>query len=225
MAAEETFGIKISDEEASAITTPGEFADCVLRLVARTGKSAPCFSQSRFYQIRTALINAFGEPRERIRPRTPLRDFIRNEHTRADWQAFRQALQAEGLNLPKLQHARWVNVADTAAVLGIPAVGVMLLIFLQIHPALIVGAFFVLLILTGVLLDRIPEGKYIPAQFQTVASLIPYIGSSTKPDVQTVWTRESVLATIFLLTHEQLGVPMENISEHSHFYDDLGMDQ
>ena len=223
MAAEETFGIEISDEEANAITTPGQFADCVLRHIT-TGKAAPCFSQSRFYQIRTALINAFGIPRARIRPHTPLRDFISDDHTRADWQTLRRALKAEGFALPELPQPRWVIGAVMAAGAGIAIVGTLTFIAMQMNAAIIFIVFLLMFVLTVGLPSALPEGKRITAKFQTVADLIPYIGSSAKPDKQTVWTRESVLATIFLLTSEQLGVPIADISEHSSFYDDLGMD-
>jgi acyl carrier protein len=219
MAGEETFGIQIPDEDACAITTPGQFADCVMRFV-NTGK-APCFSQSRFYLLRSALINTFGVPRERIRPHTPLRDFIKNDHTREDWLALRQTLRAEGLGLPELQHQypRWLPFVHW----GIPIAGAIPFIFLKIHLLGVFAVFLSLLILTSIVLYG-PEGKHIPARFQTVASLIPCLGSIRKTDKQTVWTRESVLATIVFLTHEQLGVPIDDISEHSRFYDDLHMD-
>jgi acyl carrier protein len=221
LAVEETFGIQISDEDAGAVSTLGDFADCVMRLVG-TDKTAPCFSQKRFYRIRSARINAFGIPRKRIRPHTPLRDFIRKGNTRKDWQAFRLALEAEGIGLPALHQPQWFSCSVRWGLSLVWMITVIPLI-MRVHPLVSIAIYLALIVPAIVLLEAI-GGWRIPARFQTVASLIPSTGNVTQGEQTTVWTRDAVLATLFKLTSEQLGVPIEEIKEYSRFHEDLRMD-
>ncbi|GHU21790.1 hypothetical protein FACS189488_01060 [Betaproteobacteria bacterium] len=233
LAVEETFGIQITDEDACAIATPGDFADCVMRIVVRPDKNAPCFSQNRFYRIRSALVNALGIPRKRICPHTPLREIIRRDSTRADWQAFKLALNEKGLGLPELEHPWWFWCFFLAVQWFIPAAGAMAFAIMLGELNVTFPVLCLALMVLGVVMSNSIRGWMsdtiggwrIPARLQTVASLIPSYSGAITPDEQTtVWTREAVLATIIRLTHEQLGVPIEEIKEHSYLIDDLGMD-
>jgi acyl carrier protein len=220
MAIEEEFGIQVPDEDAQNIGTPGQFADYVMARVRTDGSknNAVCLSQNSFYILRSALMRVFGVPRNQIRPDTPLRDIF-GEQPEKNWKMFKQVLAEKGFRCPALQPADWFLIA---LMLGIPATVTAGLGFAGMPGWILPIVFIIMVLLTGFVHVKVVPDMIVsePIKFETVASLVPYV-VKTK---QEVWTRESVLRTIFLITSEQLNIPLENIKEDSHFVKDLGVD-
>ncbi|MDR2128478.1 MAG: phosphopantetheine-binding protein [Burkholderiaceae bacterium] len=219
MAVEDTFGIQISDEDALNLRTPGRLADYVMARVRTDGsKNAVCASQNSFYALRSALMRVFGVPRNQIRPDTPLRGIV-GERPGENWEIFTQALAAKGFSGPSLEPPRWFSIMIC---LGIPGVLSLCLWLGGVPMDTLVFASMVLALLMTAISDKFTPAaiERVPVRLQTVANLVPHV-VKTK---QEVWTRESVLRTIFLITSEHLPVPLESIQEDSDFFDDLGAD-
>jgi len=189
--------------------TPGHVADYVMNLVQTEGYSG-CPSQIGFYRVRTALMNAFGLPRKVIRPDAPLQELLSGD-IRENWTKLRDALQSE--HFPTL---RRTNVLF-ALVLGTPAIVVLPLLFVGVKPLAILLSYCGAALLANTLTRSM--GTIVPPSCRTVGRLIRYV---PRP-VAIRWTRKEVLAKIFDITSEQLGVPLEKVREDSRFVDDLGM--
>jgi acyl carrier protein len=215
MSIEEEFNITIADEEAEKITTPGQMADYLMTRV-RTDKNAPCPTQVGFHRLRSVLMDTFGVPREKIRPHALLHNLLPGKHLRQEWKMLASALGAT--RFPPLEHS-WTYFVFVN--LGIPLALTALLIVMGIRGLFSVVVFFIALFLIVFYVSFFHvEGTRIPARHQTVGHLTRQAGSTGTM----IWTRKTILDRIFLLTSEQLGVPLERIHEHSRFIDDLGMD-
>jgi len=210
MAFEDEFGICIRDEDAGKMRTPGHVADYVMNLVQTEGYSG-CSSQIGFYRVRAALMNTFGLPRKAIRPDAPMQELLSGD-IKENWTKLRSALQTE--HLPPLQHT---SALLAAIVLGAPAVVALPLLFVGTNLTTIVLACCCAVLLANALTGSM--GTVVPPSCRTVGALIRYV---PRP-VAVRWTRKEVLAKIFDITSEQLGVPLEKIREESRFVDDLGM--
>src|SRR5687767_3678002 len=79
---EEAFGITISDEVATRMTTPREVTDYIMTQVALADSSA-CLSQEAFYFLRRGFSNRLHLPRTAIHPDVPLQTLI-PKHGRKD---------------------------------------------------------------------------------------------------------------------------------------------
>ena len=209
MAIEDEFGICIRDEDAEKMLTPGHIADYVMNLVQTEGYSG-CPSQIGFYRVRTALMNAFGLPRKAIRPDALMQELLSGD-IKENWKKLRDALQTE--HFPTLRRTN----ALLAFVLGMPAIVALPLLFVGVKPSAVLLSYCGAALLANTLTGSM--GTVVPQSCRTVGRLIRYV---PRP-VAVRWTRKEVLARIFDITSEHLGVPLEKIREDSRFVDDLGM--
>ena len=85
LAIEDAFGVAISDEEATAMATPGEMVDF---LVGRVSGSAVkgCLEQRAFYRIRRAGMQVLGRSRSAFSPKTPWAELIHAPRIDRQWQ-------------------------------------------------------------------------------------------------------------------------------------------
>src|SRR5258708_5351982 len=102
---EEAFGITISDEVATRMTTPRAVTDYMVTQVATTERSA-CLSQQAFYFLRRAFSNRLHLQRTAFHPDLYLRSLIPKETRKNVW----HQLQTEmGTNaLPDLGRPLWL---------------------------------------------------------------------------------------------------------------------
>ncbi len=120
MAVEASFGVEIADEEAERVVTVGELHKCVARkLEAKWGgeQSGPCLSSLMFYQMRRALIEAFGVARAAVKPDSPTEPLVPRSDRRENWVRLGQSLD---VRLPDLQRPRWMENALGCLVLAVP---------------------------------------------------------------------------------------------------------
>lgn len=211
MAFEDEFGIRISNEDAGKITTPGEVADYVMTLV-RTKADEACPSQKGFYRIRSALVTSFGIPRRDIDPNSLLHEIVKGD-IKQQWSKLQNALGAE--SFPQLRRTR---MFFNLVVIGLPAIIVAPMLKTGAPVSWVVLAYALLSLSAHLLTARM--GTIIPAKCQTVSALIPYVGCASS----LLWTRKAVLARVIQLTSVQLGIPVDKIRPDSHFVHDLGAD-
>ena len=211
IAFEEEFGIHIDDAEAANFTTPKHVADYVYHKV-RTSLTDPCFSQRGFYKIRSALIQSFNLDRHEINPETRFKDLFGSE-TKEKWVLLQKQLGVK--DLPRL-HRRPTYIVAT--VLLLPGLIVIPLFFIG-WPIQVVLLFYACLSI-AINSATWNTGSVIPKTYQCVGSLIPFIDC----EKTTIWSAETILERVVAVTSKQLGVPIEEIHENSHFVYDLGMD-
>jgi acyl carrier protein len=72
---EESFGISISDAEATVLRTPRQSVELIAsRLSAQDQSPRPCLTLRAFYRLRRSIASATGISRHRIRPNTRVGD-------------------------------------------------------------------------------------------------------------------------------------------------------
>lgn len=64
------------------------------------------------------------------------------------------------------------------------------------------------------------HGSEIPGDYLYINSLIPFVECNKT----TIWSRDTILHSIYRITSEQLGIPIDKINVDSHFVTDLGAD-
>jgi acyl carrier protein len=211
LAIEEEFGIYIQNADAATCATPGQVADYVLTRV-RTNHQAPCPSQQGFYKVRRALIETFAVARPEVAPTVRLASILPS-NIETDWPMLWRSLGVE--EFPRLKRSK---VRFIGLVLLPPAVAVTPWILGGVPVPLCLIAYGLLVLLLERATRRL--AREIPAEYATVAALIPFVGCSEP----TVWDRAGILARVIELTSAQLGIPVALIREDSHFVHDLGAD-
>lgn len=73
---EETFGISVSNGQASGIRTPGDLILLIQNSVQSDKKVRPCITRQSFHHIRSALIKATGCRRKTIRLNTRIKSLF-----------------------------------------------------------------------------------------------------------------------------------------------------
>jgi hypothetical protein len=83
-AVEDAFGIVITDEEASRLSTPGELV-AYLEERLPPGQLSICHSQRAFYRLRSAVVRAFRMSRAGVRPDTPWEELLPPRYANRAW--------------------------------------------------------------------------------------------------------------------------------------------
>ena len=83
-ALEDTFGIAISDAEATAMETPRLVVDFLVRRLP-SSSTATCHTQQAFYRLRTAVVRAYQTPRNAIHPTTEWRTLLPDRYLNRAW--------------------------------------------------------------------------------------------------------------------------------------------
>ena len=91
MALEEAFRIRIPNEVAEHLLTPGEVVRYVRSRVAGDGNPLGCLGQRAFYRLRRAAVQVFEVPRAAVTPSTLWQGLLSPLQARHDWQLLHQA--------------------------------------------------------------------------------------------------------------------------------------
>lgn len=213
-AAEETFGIEISNADSADLRTPRMLADYIFARIAHrsvdSATSAHCASQAAFYLIRKTLVEQFGIARQGIRPDTLLNTLLTSDLLQ-QWSQLKAELQAH--KLPPLECSK-----HQAFVLRflIPSSIFVALLFRHVSFIIALGSQYAAHYAGSMICKK--TGKNLPESIPTIAALVPYI--PLKPSTQ--WTAETVLRQVILITAEVLNIPADNIQPDHLFIEDLG---
>jgi len=229
--AEETFGIKISDDEAAGVITVGDLYQLVAR---KTGRDRPigvaCLSATTYRLIRAALPPLADGTSRRVRPRDSLRQFMPDVASRQWWAALEASL---GLDLPSLERPPWLN-----ALIKISAPAASFMVAWSLLQAPIPLAAFVvgplLWFVANRLLDQITQqfATRVPATCGTMGELTTAVMARNygalnlrfqAPGSKPFWN-ESLWLEIVAVIATQLGVSAESITPRTTFAGDLGLD-
>jgi acyl carrier protein len=223
METEETFGIKIADEEAERCITVGDFLACVLSHLP-VGPRGRCLTAAGFYRLRRALTEALGVQRRDVRPKTRLADLLPwPKGRRAAWERVKKIA---GVKIPELDRPKWVwnlihlgvlpNLLLSVVVAG-PALGPVWAFVIWL--ALMVPYYAIAVCLTR------PLAQCFPARCVTVGdaarqvlmhNYTPFLRGQDAANWQDVWH------TLRGIISEQLGIDEEKITLEKRFVQDLG---
>jgi hypothetical protein len=216
---EEAFGITISDEVATRMTTPHEVTDYIMTQVA-VGAEAACLSQQAFYFLRRGFSNRLQMPRRAFRPDTSLQQLIPKQNRKLVWSGLKTEIG--GAALPNLSRPLWlfyllfgsIVLFGFCAFYVMPKFSLSLKVELAIVIALLFG--FVASVVTRPLKTDFRRG------FRTLGGLVEYLllhsPHSFKREQRT-WTRAQVAETVRAIIVDITGVT--NFTEDSHFINDM----
>jgi hypothetical protein len=220
MAVECRFGLAISDEDATGITTPGKLIDYLCTRLPRASQAGPCLTQRAFYRVRQAFVSGLGTDREAVRPRTELAALVPGATRRLSWSALRDATRVR--EWPELCRPNWLfwTIFGFCVATGF---GVLIPVsFRWGGLAVLVAA--AASIFMGVLLARATVGfktEFPPKA--TVRHLVRCVLAYTPiEDKQTGWTREQVASVVHALITEHFGI--FKYTENSRWVEDMGFD-
>src|SRR5262245_1251002 len=101
---EETFDLRISDQDAQELYTPRLLINYLARRVPLKGSDV-CISQPVFHSLRSALSQELDFPRSSFRPGTNLLDLLPPNDAPRIWNAVKHRLVAQ--NWPRLEKTGW----------------------------------------------------------------------------------------------------------------------
>jgi len=209
MAVEDAFGVAITDAEAEAATTPGKLIDLIVSKIS-AHFSSKCHSMVTFHQVRKALVERVGIPRESVRLHTDLRRLDVNLSESALWVLLENTHPHP--QWPRLYPPIWVG-----RLIGFLCITGAVVLFIR-QPqweGILVGAISLLM---GLCIWQQHRSR-IPGRYASIRKLIrrlPAEGISN-------WTRANIAREVRSIVIGQLGLKEGEYREDAHFVRDLGM--
>jgi acyl carrier protein len=219
--AEECFGIKITDEEASEIITVGDLYECVMSRLPAV-ESRRCLSAATFYRLRRGLIAGFGGERGSIRPSSSMDQIVPERGRRAAWRDLAGGL---GWRLPELARPAWMRAAGwglTLAWLIAMAAASWCLDGIATAVAFLWG----LILIVAAYKVTTPFATRFEPKVMTVRGTVEACLQSNYGLIvehEDAWNRREVWVILRDLIVEQLGVKLEQVVPAARFVDDLGI--
>ena len=216
---EEAFGITISDEVASSMTTPRDVTDYIMTQVATAEQSA-CLSQQAFYFLRRSFSHRLDFPRDAFHPNVRLQTLFPKDTRKNVWGQLQTELGPHVL--PNLARPLWLFylLSVSVVVLAIfvsystPQLSLQLRFFMGL--ALIVGVGITVSFLTRSFKTEFRR------RFQTVSGLVEHLllhAPGAFKREQRVWTRAQIAETVRAIIVDVTG--QTNFTDDSRFIDDM----
>lgn len=219
---EDSFGIAISDEAASKLTTPREVTDYIMSQVPTDGQPA-CLSQQAFYFLRQGFLKCLQIQRADFRLDVPVAKIVPKRHRKIAWAELKAELGNEAL--PELARSSWLFALLTIVTILVGFYAVYETHTLRIDLRLVIGiASATLAGFTLSLVSR-PFRINFRRRFRTVAGLVEYLAVNSphtfKKETR-AWTRKQVEEVVRAIIVEEIGIT--NFTEDSHFIKDMHID-
>ncbi len=216
MEVEDEFEIVIPDDEASQIQEVGALVECVVNKCERAPRLR-CVSSHAFYRIRSTLVNLAGVSRRDVHPSSELAALVPVESRARVW----RHLGDMGLRLPALQRPETVVTVATALVILVTAAFTVAGIVL--FGGITAGLLAILSLSTATYLAyrlTSPWAKSIPGSCSRIADAV----HSTLHVPIAHLSRGEISYKVRLIIAEQLGLPLDTVTEDKHFVNDLHVD-
>jgi hypothetical protein len=223
MEVEETFGIKIEDDEAVEIRTVGQFSDFIARkLHGINGHDCP--TAKSFYRLRRSLISIFGMARKSVRPSTPLLPLLPLWGRSSLWRRLEKDLS---LRLPPLSNQSGTCIAWAMWLFPIAAFSTSMAIS---HDIFVAFAFALFALVPGVLLGYIFGILFLPhtlrPKYRTIGGLargiVAFNYDKFVPNPPANVESEQVWNQLCELIVKQMGVKRETLHRGTRFVEDIG---
>lgn len=219
---EEAFGIAISDEVASRMTSPRDVTDYIMTQVATTERSA-CLSQQAFYFLRRGFSNRLQLPRTAFHPEVPLQSLIPKHNRRHAWRQLQTEIGPNALpNLalpPRLFYLLFAGTILLAGFVSYAIPGIPFQLRLVMGIALLIAVGFTVSVVTRPLRTEFRQ------PFETVGGLAEHLllhAPHTFKREQHVWTRAQIAETVRAIIIDVTG--KTNFTEDSDFINDMRLD-
>lgn len=219
---EEAFGIAISDEVATRMTTPREVADYIETKVAVADGSA-CLSQQAFYFLRGGFSHRLHLPRNAFHPEVSLENLIPKQDRRQLWIQLQREMGPRAL--PDLARPVWLFYSLCGCTVFLAVLLSYAMPRLQFQLGLVIG--IALIFALGSLLAFVtrPLKTEFRRRFQTVDGLVEHLllhSPHTFKHEQRRWTRAQVADTVRAIVVDVTG--KTNFTDDSHFINDMHLD-
>lgn len=213
MEVEDAFDVKISDEDATKCDTVGKLIAMVQEKVG-DGKPEICLTSRTFYRLRQALMANLGIERRQVRLDSTLAELLPGRMRRKQWNKLRDA----GILVPPLELTKRQTMF-TGFLVVVAALGVG--VYSNDWGLLAISA--VTFLFLACWLSR-PFAMHVPTMCSTMRNLALYAAvRSDGDDRERVGLRETEIAQkVRVIISEQLAVPIERLSDNTHFVHDLG---
>ena len=225
MALEETFGISITDEEATKTVTVGDLKRLV-RAKLDVTDTAGCLTQRAFHLIRKNATAEFGVLRRNLRPDTTLETVVPQSTRRESWQHFQVALGVT--QLPELVRPHTVNLTITVFVLS----GIVVPVWYgALHPEhfgrwMLFGAIFASAVGWGSVRMTTSMKTKFKVGYDSVRDLSRFLVANYPQRIgkprTAKWTEEEISCLLREVIIDQLGVT--DFDDNSRFVQDLHID-
>jgi acyl carrier protein len=222
---EDTFNIRIPEEDYPTLRTVGDLYQLIIReLATPTGEAA--VTSHLFYCVRDALVETVGVPREAVRIDWKVEELVPRANRRGAWQQLGVRL---GISLPALRRPPWLEyvlglVTIAAIVWGLSAI-------MGNWGFAVLGAVFPAgLIAWRVWKTTLPWATRIPPECSTVRALVGAVavkaGRQLEPagtlGKQSVWSQGDVWTVLVSILCHVLDVSADRIHPGARFIEDLG---
>jgi acyl carrier protein len=216
---EEAFGITISDDVATRMTTPRDVTDYIVTQVA-TAESSACLSQQAFYSLRRGFSNRLQLPRTAFRSDVSLQALISKETRKHVW---RQLQTEMGPNaLPNLARPLWLFYLLFAGTIFLAVLVSYATPEMPFQLRLVLGmALLVAVGFTASVVTR-PLRTEFRRRFQTFGGLVQHLllhAPHTFKREQRVWTRAQIAETVRAIIVDVTG--KKDFTDDSHFINDM----
>ena len=219
MEAEERFGVKISDSEASQMRTVGEFYELMLGKLP-AGESQVCLTAVAFFRIRRALARTRGIDRRQVGPDLALANVLPIWRRRRDWSALADAM---ALRIPGLKRPAALGDVGAWAIAVVFVAGICLS-ETDVFPLWATWCLGALMLPLAAVLTR-PLAVHLSGDCRTVGDLSRAVLDMNAGELaRSVGGagREEIWRSLVRLISEQLGVLPDEITPASRFVEDLG---
>ncbi len=216
---EEAFGITISDEVATRMTTPRKVTDYITTQVAVADRAA-CLSQQAFYFLRGGFSNRLHLPRTAFHSGVLLQTLIPKQNRKRLWSELQTEMGPKAL--PDLARPSWLFYLLVGSTVSFaffvsyatPVLPLQLKVVMGMALALAFG--FILSFVTR------PLKTDFRRRFRTVGGLVEHLllhSPHTFKREQQVWTRAQIAETVRAIIVDITG--KTNFTDDSHFINDM----
>ena len=209
---EDEFGLEFPDAVADAMRSVHDVTEYVhAELSGTLPRAESCLTSRSFHRLRRELTKLLSIPRRDITPKTKLGSLIPQEQRHEVW----RALLATGIQLPSLARSNAIVLMASTVVMGCTAG----LTIVTSEPWFLFTAlplwFFASFVTE-------PLAVNVPGSAPTISDAVMFTTSMKTSDItDAAPTRREILYRIRVITSEQLGIPIDQISVDSRFTEDL----
>ena len=223
IAVEESFAIRIENEEAEQAQTVGALHELVMSKL-QPARSQDCLSSHAFYRLRAALQDRLGLSRNQVVPKAEMESLVPHLNRRAQWGSIASSL---GMKLPDLCRPVWFAIGASILLLGMSLFAIVggLLGYVPSLEAWCLG----LGVIPGYWLgERLsaPLATHFPSDCLTAGSTaqsILHMNFEKLSSECASWTPDEVMETLRTIIVEHLAVTPEQVVPHATFVEDLGV--
>ncbi len=218
MTTEESFGISITDEEASKIINVDDLYLLVLSKVGLASKDK-CLTAKAFYLLRTVIAKRVKINRCLIRKETQLQELILLNNRKSIWKSI-------GLEMNMILPDLTRNIVLNYALWIIPSLSFIYAINIHNFKSVLV---FLLGISTtyGIAKTTEPLKRYFEPKTITMEALTRKVVARNFATLSATgknWNEIDLYQSLLEIISKQIGIPKSRIQKHHRFVDDLRMD-